>query len=186
MRHAREISTIEEPSTSPVRQAFSATNMGSALILAGEAERAAELLREGLATTRQFRIGLFAEAVNLARLSEALRQMGKAEEALATAREAVAVARRQGAVVWVVEGLLAVVRALRVREEIAAALDEAGALVEESGARAYEPFVRVERAALAGMRGEEVVRERELREAKRLFVTMGATLRAKEVGDGSR
>jgi len=64
---------------------------------------------------------------------------------------------------------------------VAAALDEAGALVEETGARAYEPFVGAERAALAGLRGEEAVRQRELREAHRLFTEMGATIRAEQV-----
>ena len=64
---------------------------------------------------------------------------------------------------------------------IEAALRDAMALVEATEARAYAPFVHVERAALARLLGDETTRERELREAHRLFTEMGATARAEQV-----
>jgi hypothetical protein len=45
----------------------------------------------------------------------------------------------------------------------------------------YAPFVHVERAELARLTGDEATRERELREAHRLFIAMGATIRAEQV-----
>jgi hypothetical protein len=48
-------------------------------------------------------------------------------------------------------------------------------LIEETGGRAHEPHVRIERARLAELCGDAAVRDRELREAHRLFVEMGAS-----------
>ena len=45
-------------------------------------------------------------------------------------------------------------------------------------AKSYKPFLDVERAELARLTGDEAARERELREAHRLFIEMGATIRA--------
>jgi hypothetical protein len=50
-----------------------------------------------------------------------------------------------------------------------------------SGAKSYEPFLHVERAELARLQGDDTVRERELREAYRLFLEIGAPIRAEEV-----
>ena len=62
-----------------------------------------------------------------------------------------------------------------------AALAEADACLEMSGAKSYEPFLHVERAELARVVGDEVGRQRELREAQRLFVEIGAPIRAEQV-----
>ena len=56
-----------------------------------------------------------------------------------------------------------------------AALAEADSWLEMSGAKSYEPFLNVERAELARLTGDDTARERELREAHRLFIEMGAT-----------
>jgi hypothetical protein len=61
------------------------------------------------------------------------------------------------------------------REAIEAALAEAGALVESTGIRGWQPFLHVECAELARLVGDATTRERELREAHRLFTEMGAT-----------
>jgi hypothetical protein len=50
-----------------------------------------------------------------------------------------------------------------------------------SGAKSYEPFLHVERAELARLRGDEATREQELRKAYRLFTEIGAPIRAAEV-----
>ena len=55
------------------------------------------------------------------------------------------------------------------------------ALVHTTEAHAFEPFIHVERAALARLTGDEPTHERELREAHRLFVEMGATGHAERI-----
>jgi hypothetical protein len=55
------------------------------------------------------------------------------------------------------------------------------AWLEMSGAKSYEPFVHVERAELARLTGDEAARGRELREAHRLFLEIGAPIRAEQV-----
>ena len=62
-------------------------------------------------------------------------------------------------------------------------LAEAEAWLEMSGAKSYEPFLHVERAKLARLTGDEASRERELREAHRLFTAIGAPIRA---GEGAK
>ena len=68
----------------------------------------------------------------------------------------------------------------RVEDRAAArdALDQAAALVKATGARVHLPFVHLERAKLAA---DDAGRGRELREAHRLFVEIGAPLRAAQV-----
>jgi hypothetical protein len=50
-----------------------------------------------------------------------------------------------------------------------------------SGAKSYDPFLHVERAELARLAGDEATRQRELRDAHRLFTEIGAPIRAAEV-----
>jgi hypothetical protein len=45
----------------------------------------------------------------------------------------------------------------------------------------FEPFFHVERAELARLAGDEVTRHSELREAHRLFLKIGAPIRAAEI-----
>ena len=60
-------------------------------------------------------------------------------------------------------------------------LAEADAWLEMSGAKSYEPFLCVERAELARLTGDDAARQRELREAHRLFLEIGAPIRAEQV-----
>ncbi len=50
-----------------------------------------------------------------------------------------------------------------------------------SGAKSYETFLHVERAELARLTGDEADRQRELGEAHRLFLEIGAPIRAEQV-----
>jgi AraC-like DNA-binding protein len=70
---------------------------------------------------------------------------------------------------------------LQAARDIEATLAEADAWLEMSGAKSYEPFVHIERAELARLNGDEAARRRELREAHRLFLEIGAPIRAAEV-----
>jgi tetratricopeptide (TPR) repeat protein len=71
--------------------------------------------------------------------------------------------------------LLLRVQGLAARQQIDAALERAAALIEETGARAHQPGLHEARADLARLRGDGAACQRELREARRLFVEMGAT-----------
>jgi hypothetical protein len=51
----------------------------------------------------------------------------------------------------------------------------------QMGMKILEPFVSLERAELARLTGDDATRERELREAHRLFTEIGAPIRAAEV-----
>jgi hypothetical protein len=55
------------------------------------------------------------------------------------------------------------------------------AWLEMSGAKSYEPVLHVERAELARLTGDDTACQRELREAHRLFLEIGAPIRAAEV-----
>jgi len=61
------------------------------------------------------------------------------------------------------------------------ALAEAARLSRETGFKEADPFLCVARAELAALSGDQITRERELREAHRLFTEIGAPIRAAEV-----
>ena len=73
------------------------------------------------------------------------------------------------------------IRGVQAKGEVEAALAEAEAWIEMSGAKSYEPFLHVERAELARLSCDDVTRGSELREAQRLFLEIGAPIRAAEV-----
>ncbi len=64
---------------------------------------------------------------------------------------------------------------------VRALLDTAERRVEETGAVALAPHVRLVRAELAEHLDDAAARDRELREAHRLFTEMGATGHAERV-----
>ena len=64
------------------------------------------------------------------------------------------------------------------RDAIENALKEVSRLARQMEMKTFEPFVCLERAELARLTGDEAARERELREAHRLFLEIGAPIRA--------
>jgi class 3 adenylate cyclase/tetratricopeptide (TPR) repeat protein len=154
-------------------------------LIGGQPKEAVASCELALATGRNKRSGLFAEASLLAHLALARLSAGDHRAAAAAASEAVEVARRQGARV---HECLALLSRARVRRASGESIDAAGAdldaalvLVGEVGALTYEPFIREE---LGRLRGDE----NELREAVRLYVAIGAIGHARRLGselDGS-
>jgi tetratricopeptide (TPR) repeat protein len=148
---------------------------------------AAEAVRRYVARDREMRGWRDFEANALSDLARAYLGQGDPGRALETAAEATAVARRQDARCWLCEALLVHAAALRAakglaaRDEVEALLGEAQALVEETGARRWFPDLHLERAEIARLVEDAAGRERELREAHRLLVEMGATPRAERV-----
>ena len=112
--------------------------------------------------------------------------LGDRATALTLADEAIAVSRRRGARFWKFSALLTRMRALRetlglqATREIEPALAEADAWLEMTGAKSYESFLHVGRAGLSAYRRRNT-RQRELREAHRLFTEIGAPIRAEQV-----
>src|SRR5262249_56332097 len=114
------------------------------------------------------------------------RGAGAPARALEAAEEAVARARERGTRPFEIRALLArahvltATEAAPARSRVEADLRDADAVIEATEARIFTPQVHVERAALARVLGDEPTRQRELREAHRLFTEMGATARAEQ------
>ncbi len=185
--HVRQALDIAERIGSPRSRVRAYRELGGLKVLEGQWHEAVETLEGTLALAREKRIFLYEEASMMADLAEAYAGLGDAGRARATASEAVAVGHRRRARLHECLANLALARVLQqtegvgARREIAAALDAARALVEEMGARTLEPFIHVERAALARLGGDARAHQHELRAAHRLFTEMGATARAEQV-----
>ena len=187
MGHARRAVEAAEALGSPFSLAQAYGALGMAHRLNGEWEAAAAADEQALAISRERRTRVTDEAFRVMGLAEAYLHLGKHRLARERAEEAVALAHRYRARVAECLANLTLARVLLGTEGVqgASAIDDALAralaLVEETGATSLEPFIRVERAALTRLRGDEASRQRELREAQRLFATMGAPLRAEQV-----
>jgi adenylate cyclase len=113
--------------------------------------------------------------------------LGDAERARRAADEAVAAARSSGWRVYEINAQLALSSVLvetkgaAARAAVEGALSRAEQLVQETGCRSSQPLVHLERAQLMGVLGDPAGRERELREAHRLFSEMGAKGHAERV-----
>jgi ATP/maltotriose-dependent transcriptional regulator MalT len=185
VRHARESVRIAEASGVGFARTSALGALGSALLANGEWSEAADVLTAVLALMREQRT--VAEALTLAMLAEA--HLGAGDPA--RAREAIDlacdVARLRPVPVFDIRVLLARARVLlaidgaRGVSEIEVVLRDATALVISTEAHAYLPFIHQERAELARLGRDEATRQRELREAHRLFTAMGATARAEQV-----
>ncbi len=120
-------------------------------------------------------------------LAEAKLGQGDPRAALELADEALADARQSGGRLFEMDALLTRARALLGSEgascaaEVERTLAEASALIDETEARCREPIVHEISAELARLRGDEATSKRELREAHRLFVEMGATGHAERI-----
>jgi tetratricopeptide (TPR) repeat protein len=186
LAHGRDAVDQAERMGSQTARAFGYQNLGLAHVLNRAWRDALEALEQGLEITRTRRL-LMLEGGALAAMAAAHLGLGNHAKALALAEEAIAVSRRRGTRLWEFPALLTRMRALReirgaqATQEIEAALAEADAWIEASGAQSYEPFLHGERAELARLVGDEAARQRELRDAYRLFTEMGAPIRADQV-----
>jgi len=154
---------------------------GIASFLAGDIREAAAAHARALEQIRASNTVRTVESEVLGKLAHAHARLGDPlarEESLAAVR--LPSMRRPSAqldrarVLRILDGLAA-------RREIEDALNEAERLACELGHRVSLPFVHEERAELARLLGDEAMRARELREAQRLFLEMGAPLRAEQI-----
>jgi tetratricopeptide (TPR) repeat protein len=123
----------------------------------------------------------------LAAHARALLGAGEAHRAREVTAEAIAVAKRQGQPVHQCEATIAHVRCLRelggagARQTIEALFQEALQLIDQTGAERWRPHVHAERAELYRLTRDTDAAKRELTEAHRLFVAMGATGHAERI-----
>jgi class 3 adenylate cyclase/tetratricopeptide (TPR) repeat protein len=185
LAHSRDAMECAERIGSPLGRLWAYWALGVANVLNRAWHNALEVLEQALAVGRENRLQGWESRV-LATIAAAHLGIDDPARALALTEEAIAVSRRLGTR-WEFSALLTRSRALRelhgvkATREIEAALAEADAWLEMSGAKSYEPFLRVERAELASLTGDHAARERELREAHRLFTEIGAPIRAAEL-----
>jgi adenylate cyclase len=181
LERAGEAVEIAERVGSPLATVMAYSALGEAHNLRGEWESAARAIEHALGFVREHGVARVFEPFALTRLARALTGQGDTERALATARQAVDLAREHGSPQVEAVSRLGLVRVLLRRDgggsraAIEAELARAATLVEEMGARGYEPLLCVEHAELARLCGDAAGRERELREAHRLFSEMGGT-----------
>jgi len=161
-------------------RAYAWFSLGLAERMRGEWRQAIEALERSLAIAREGRLSVD-EDTRLALLGESYLGLGDLERARALVAEGLEIARAQGNVGSEALASLALARVLlgsastAARAEIEAALARALELARDTEAKAFEPLVHVELAELARQSGDEEGRERELREAHRLFTEIGAS-----------
>ena len=127
--------------------------------------------------------------LRLAVLSESYLGRGDVDRARALADEALEIAPTRRQPHHEIDASLALARVLlasagaTARAEIEGALARALEVARETRMKAYEPLVHVELTELARQSGDEEDRQRELREAHRLFTEIGATGHAERLAD---
>ena len=130
---------------------------------------------------------MFTRFVGNLYLTESFRLLADLPAARRIAEENRASLRARGLRLWLVEAELALARVLRDADGVTAAeridvlLDEAEAAIRATGAALFTPFVLVERAALAALRGAADEERRLLAAAAEGFTTIGAPARARAV-----
>jgi adenylate cyclase len=184
LAHARQSVEYAERAGTPFSLANAYLAVGWAHLGNEESEEARTSLEHALAIAPGYRAQ---NAHVLAHLADACAGLGDYARAREAAAEAVAIADREGVRRASIQISLArVLRSadgLAAEREIEAALDRALELVEETGSRVFVPEVHEERAQLARLRGDDATRERELREAHRLYTEIGATGHAKRLAE---
>jgi tetratricopeptide (TPR) repeat protein len=187
VRRAREGLEAANRIGSSFSRVVAYTQLARSALAVADWEQTAMAASEALKIARETGAGLTTEGAMLELLAEAQLGRGELNLARSTSEEAVASSRRRRTRFAELFSHLALARALlgatdAVSAEVGAkSLERALALVEETGAAALEPFVRVELAKLARLRGDGEGHKRELHEAERLFTVIGAPRRAAEL-----
>jgi len=186
MDYAQEQVRIAERLHTPTLLAGAYDSLGVAYLLAERYHDALEMAERALKIARDSGTLLQSEAVFVANLAAAHVGVGDLDRGIACAREAVAIAHDRHTPLFECRALLVCVRALIAggkehTAEAADLLNTAFAIVARSGARGYEPFLRVEAARLARLRGDAGSVASELAEASRQFRSMGAAGHADKI-----
>jgi len=183
---ARAAVELAERRGSPFFVAGAHSTLGYAYALTEQWADAASALEHALAIVAERRTGAQIEPAWMALLADVYRALGDHARAVGTAERALALARQRGTDIWCIEALLVLAGLRRSgqrgdAEASAALLDEAAALIETTGAESLAPVVQLERARLAGWRGERRAHIEGLRTAHAAFTAIGATGHAARV-----
>jgi tetratricopeptide (TPR) repeat protein len=187
LTHTRRALERAEGGGAALFQVFAQVALGIALVANREWSGAEEAERRALALGRERGVGFGLTAWALCFLAEAKLGQGDPRAALELADEALADSRQSGARLFEMDALLTRARALLASEGVSCAaevehtLAEASAMIEETEARCRQPVFHEISADLARLRGDQAACERELREAHRLFVRIGATGHAERI-----
>jgi adenylate cyclase len=187
LEHACNAIELAEKVGNALTRVIASWTAGMAQGLAEDWPASIAALENGLTQARGRRAWLIGEPWLLLSLAESYLGAGDADLARARAEEALTLARQRETPMLEIDAQLVLVRVLRCTEGLIArtaietALERALSLAADTGARAFEPHVYVERAALAQLAGDEVTHHRELREAHRVFLEIGAPIRAAEI-----
>ena len=178
--HGRQAVQIAERIGGSFAHAVAWFHLGGAQRMQGEWRRAIDALERSRAIARERRHREH-DGWRLALLGESYLGVGDVKQARALVRDGLEIAHGRGNRHEETHANLALARILlgsagpAAAAEIEAALARAIELARETGGRAFEPLVHVEFAELARQSGDAERRERELREAHRLFTEIGAT-----------
>jgi tetratricopeptide (TPR) repeat protein len=179
LANAGQALEIAERVGNPFSRAYAWFALGLAEQMRGELRKAIEAFERALAIAGEGRLAI--DGAVLALLGVSYLGLGETERANALVTEGLEIARAQGNAASETLASLALARLLMgsggpiSREKVEAPLARALELARETGGKAFEPPVHVELAELARHSGDEEGHERELREAHRLFVEIGAT-----------
>ena len=178
--HAQQTVEIAERLGDAFSRTWSWVVLGRAAAMAGNWQQAIDAIERAQAIYNERRTAVDSEGWCLIVLGKAYQGLGDSERAVGLLRDAVELlrAREQSTEVVanvVLARILLAGKGLAARDEIETALARADELVRTNGAFGIQPTIHVERAELANQGGDAVERERELREAHRLFIEIGAT-----------
>jgi adenylate cyclase len=184
--HARQGAEIAEKVGNPAMRAFAYSYLGCAYLRVRSYPEAVTALELARAIVQESRTAIEVEQQIVSGLAEAYLGTGDPTRALRAAKEAVQLVRQRARlfepdVQFTLAYVLLRAKGLESQSTIEAALGGALRSSREMGMKIWEPFICLERAELALLGGEDTIRQRELREAHRLFIEMGAPIRAAEV-----
>jgi adenylate cyclase len=184
--HARQGVELTEKAAGPQWRAFASVELGRVYLRLGLYAEAVTSLERSRTIIRESHTAFEIEPWAASPLAEAYAYTDEPDRALATAKEAVSAARQRapGLEPFTHLSLARVLlrtKGLTARGAIEGALEETSRLARQMGLKTFDAFVCIERSELARLSDDETTRQRELREAHRLFAEIGASIRAEEV-----
>jgi class 3 adenylate cyclase/tetratricopeptide (TPR) repeat protein len=178
--HAQQALEIAERIGDSFSRAWSWYLLGVALKERGELAEAVDAIERSQTLSRDRRTAAEVEPMRLAMLGECYQGLGHPERGRGLVESGLELARGRGYPSGEAHACVSLARVLRASRggsavaEIEATLDRGLEVVRSVGPRVIEPLLRVELASLAGEVGDEERRQRELREAHRMFIDVGA------------
>jgi class 3 adenylate cyclase/tetratricopeptide (TPR) repeat protein len=178
--HARKTYDVGLQIGSPRMRNLGLLHWGRYLLLRGQPREALTHLEELHTSLEEDVVTREAEAANLCWLARAQAESGDVTKGLATAKRSVEAGEKNGTLFFEAVARLERARTLinfvpGAGQDIAQELSRAESLVDETGGESIRPFVRIEQARLARLRGDHGVFESLLVESRRLLLEAEAT-----------